>query len=149
MDTENIISKLNWFYSLELNQVDLYKSQSITFKDTYHSKVFKRIAAIEQQHVDNIAEQIKILGGSPTLLGDLIAPITGSLGGTIISLTGIEETLKVNIALEQKAMKDYEDFIHHIKTENNDMDLLNLLQSNYVDEDLHTAWFKDYLTKIK
>lgn len=148
MNIEDIISKLNWFYSLELNQVDLYTSQSNSFKGTYHSQVFERISYIEQQHVDNIAEKIKDLGGTPSLLGNVLAPIIGSIGGKVVSLTGLEDTLKINILLEKKAKKDYKEFIHKIKTENHEKELLQLLKSNYIDEDLHSAWFKSYLTKI-
>ena len=56
MDKETLISKLNWFYSLEINQVDLYMAQSKTFKGSYESVVFERTAYIEQQHVDNITD---------------------------------------------------------------------------------------------
>ena len=31
MDKDKLVSRLNWFYSLELNQVDLYKQQSKSF----------------------------------------------------------------------------------------------------------------------
>lgn len=148
MKIEDIITKLNWFYSLELNQVDLYNSQSNSFKGTYPSQVFERISYIEQQHVDNIAEKIRDLGGKPSILGDIIAPIIGSLGGRVVSFTGLEDTLKINILLEEKAKKDYKEFIHIIKEENKDKELLNLLESNYIDEDLHTAWFKDHLSML-
>lgn len=65
MDREKLISKLNWFFNLELNQVDLYTSQSKHSHDPYVKIAFERIAYIEQQHVDNIADKIKELGGSP------------------------------------------------------------------------------------
>ncbi len=33
MDREKLITKLNWFFNLELNQVDLYTSQSRHIQD--------------------------------------------------------------------------------------------------------------------
>jgi len=69
MDREKLISKLNWFFNLELNQVDLYTSQSKHSHDPYVKIAFERIAYIEQQHVDNIADKIKELGGKPGKIG--------------------------------------------------------------------------------
>ncbi len=150
MDKEQVISKLNWFYSLELNQVDLYNAQSKAFKGRYSGIVFERCANLEQQHVDNIGAKIKELGGNPTVLGDIISPIVGRLGGELLSLTGLENTLMVNILIEQKAMKDYNQLIEQLHRENfNDKELLKILQHNFVDEHLHTEWFRTKLLAMK
>jgi hypothetical protein len=58
MEKAELISKLNWFYSLELNQVDLDMAQSRMLRGTYESMVFERTAWIEQEHVDNIKKEI-------------------------------------------------------------------------------------------
>jgi len=142
MDKRLLLHKLNWFYSLELNQVDLYTTQSKTFKGTYIGQGFERIAYIEQQHMDNIAEKIKEMGEHPTLIRDVISPILGSVAGKLISFSGIENTLKANMIIEKKAMKDYKDLIKTLEAENNcDEELLKILIANHVDEDLHTSWF--------
>lgn len=148
MDKQYLIRKLNWFYSLELNQVDLYTAQSKTFKNSYPGTVFERIAFIEQNHVDNIAEKIKELGSQPTRLGDVITPIIGKIAGKLVSFTGLEYTLKANAFLEQKAMDDYSNLIKYVRANTNDHELLKLLKHNYVEEDLHTAWFNTYLKKL-
>lgn len=148
MAKERLLFKLNWFYSFELNQVDLYTSQSSSTEDDYISLAFERIAYIEQQHVDNIADKIKELGGKPTMLGDVIAPIVGKTVGKILDLSGIENLLKVNILLEQKAIQDYKDLIHRIRGKYDD-EVINILQSNLIDEDLHAAWFNNQLLKYK
>lgn len=149
MNKENLLAKLNWFYSLELNQVDLYMAQSKRCEDQYTSLAFERIAFIEQQHVDNIAEKIKEMGEQPTKLGDVISPIVGSITGSILALSGLENTLKVNILLEQKAMSDYEKLIQQLKKETQSGELLKILQFNHVDENLHTAWFIEELQKLQ
>ncbi len=149
MDKDQLLSKLNWFYSLELNQVDLYIAQSKTFEGTYISQAFERIAYIEQDHVDNIAEKIKELGGTPTKIGDVISPIIGGVAGKLISFAGLGNTLRADILIENKAMKDYRDLIKVIKEENQDQELLKILQNNHVDEDLHTAWFTEKLNELQ
>jgi len=146
LNKEQIIRKLNWFYSLELNQVELYIAQSKQSDDIYLSKVFERAASIEQQHVNNIAQKIKELGAKPIVLGNIIAPILGKIGGNITSMTGIIPMLKANILLEQRAMADYRDFI--LKA-GNDPKLFNLLWSNLIDEDFHAAWFSRKLKELQ
>lgn len=150
MDKEHLLEKLNWFYSLELNQVDLYKSQSKAFLDDYTGRVFQRLAIIEQGHVDNIGAKIRELGAEPTRLGDVLAPMLGHLAGKIIAATKLEEVLKINTMIEFKAMKDYRDLIKNLKTSNyGSKDLIRLLQDNYIDENLHTEWFKTKLSEIQ
>lgn len=77
--------------------------------------VFERAAYIEQDHVDNIAEKIKELGATPTMLGDVISPILGKFLGKGLSNTGLIKTLKANIYLENKAMKDFQKLIKNLK----------------------------------
>lgn len=149
MDKDKLISKLNWFFNLELNQVDLYTSQSRASNDPYVKIAFERISYIEQQHVDNIADKIKELGGKPSKIGDVISPIVGSVAGTVISLAGLSNVLRANILIEQKAMKDYKDLLQKVKKTYGDIELTRILQHNLFDEDLHTAWFQRELSKMK
>lgn len=150
MNKEQLITRLNWFYSLELNQVDFYTSQSSTFNRHYTGLVFERIASIEQQHVDHLAHTINDLGATPSLLGDVLSPIIGSLAGKLISLTGLEEVLKINIMIEQKAMKDYKELINTLKQkELAGSELIKLLEFNFIDENLHTEWFKSKLSELQ
>lgn len=150
METDALISKLNWFYSLELNQVDLYQAQSKAFHGTYSGLVFERLTYVEQNHVDNIGEKIKELGGKPTLLGDMISPIIGKLAGGAISLAGLDDTLAANILIEQKAMKDYNDLIQTLQQDKHqDKELVKILEHNFVDEHIHTEWFRTKLLAIK
>lgn len=150
MDTDTLISTLNWFYSLELNQVDLYNAQSKSFKGRYSGIVFERCAYIEQNHVNNIEEKIKKLGGKPTALGDIISPIIGKVAGGLISMTGLEDTLAINIMIEQKAMNDYNDLIEKLHQDKyGDDEMTKILQHNFVDEHLHTEWFRTKIIAIK
>ena len=150
MDTDTLISKLNWFYSLELNQVDLYNAQSKAFKGSYSGLVFERCASIEQEHVDNIGEKITQLGGKPTTLGDIISPLIGKVAGELIAMTGLEDTLAINIIIEQKAMTDYNALIAKLQQDKYvDNELTKILQHNFVDEHLHTEWFRTQIIAMK
>ncbi|NLC42802.1 MAG: ferritin-like domain-containing protein [Clostridiales bacterium] len=145
MEREKLISRLNWFYALEVTQVDNYISQAKMIKDKYISKALVRFASIEQEHVDNIAEYIKGLGSEPTQSRDVISSYLGKLVGNITPTTGIINMLRINVAVEQKAKADYKKLIDEVK----DKKLLDTLWANFIDEDLHTAWMIeriDYLT---
>lgn len=145
MRNDTLIAKLNWFYSLELEQVDLYTAQSKATEDIYLSKALARIAVIEQQHVDNMAAEIKRVGGEPNILGDVIAPILGKAFGTLTGALGPQMILKANITLEEKAMKDYKDLLLRV---GNDPRLFAVLWDNLLDEDFHTAWFANKLKEL-
>lgn len=133
-----MIQKLNYFYTLELNQVELYTAQSKKVDDQYISKVLEKSAEIEEGHVYNIVEQIRELGAKPTTLGDILGPITGKISGSIMPLTGLINMLKANVILERKAMADYKGLISKL---GNDQVLVDLLWSHLIDEDLHASWF--------
>ncbi len=112
-------------------------------KGRYSGLVFERCAYIEQNHVDNIGEKIKELGGKPAVLGDLISPIIGKIAGELISMTGLEDTLALNIMIEQKAMMDYNDLIGELHQDSyDDKELTKILQHNFIDEHLHTEWLR-------
>ncbi|KAF1084053.1 Ferritin-like domain protein [Sporotomaculum syntrophicum] len=146
MDEKTKLAKLNWFYSLELNQVDLYTAQAHALEDIYLAKTLARVAAIEQQHVDNLAEEIKKRGYMPTFLGDIISPLLGKTAGTLCGLFGPKVVFKMDITLEEKAMQDYKDMILHV---GNDRHLFDVLWDNLIDEDLHTAWFANKLKEFE
>lgn len=145
MKREDLLIKLNWFYSLEVSQVDLYLAQSKKFKGTYESIVFARFAAVEQEHVEKIATMIRKLGGEPHPVGDVISPLFGGLLGKALTFTGLQKTLQGNITIENKAMTDYVALLKQI----GDLfgpKLQTILQHNLVDEDAHVAWFTQRLT---
>lgn len=143
MDKEELIKSLNWFYSLETSQADLYFAQSKAFKDHYGGLVFERAAQVEEGHRDLIGAKIKELGGIPTQTGEVISSIIGVSLGTILSMTGLDMVLKINIKLEEKAMSDYSELITRVEDEGEgpQSELCKLLKYNYIDEDQHAAIF--------
>ena len=146
LNMEQMAKTLNWFYGLELEQVDLYTAQSHQVDDIYLKKALQRIAVVEQQHVDNMAAELKKIRVNPSPAGDILAPIIGKIMGSVVGYAGPIAILKVDIAVEEKAMKDYKDFI--IKA-GHDEHLFDLLWSNLLDEDFHTAWFVNKLREYE
>ncbi|ADG83771.1 demethoxyubiquinone hydroxylase family protein [Thermincola potens] len=144
MNNQEVIAKLNWFYSLEVHQVDIYKTQSNLVNDEYLSRALRKFADIEQTHVENIARLIERLGGTPTVIGEVVGEILGKISGRIVPITGLENQLKFNVALEKKAMEDYKDLILKAGRE----DIFETLWNNLLDEDLHTAWMVNKIEEL-
>lgn len=146
METKTLITRLNWFYSLETQQVRLYTEQSKAAPDMYSRKALERIAAIEQGHVDNIGAAITRLGGTPTLMGEMLGSALGAIMGKASGAAGLIDLLKLDISLEEKAMRDYKDLILKV---GRDRELFETLWSNLIDEDIHTAWFANKLRELE
>jgi len=146
LNRDELISRLNWFYGLEIEQVDLYKTQSRHVDDIYLKRALERIATIEQQHVENIASFLKKMGVNPSPAGDILGPIIGKIMGNAVGIAGEAVILKVDIAVEEKAMRDYKDFI--LRT-GDVQELFEQLWSNLLDEDFHTAWFANKLKEYE
>ncbi|MBC7325967.1 MAG: ferritin-like domain-containing protein [Moorella sp. (in: Bacteria)] len=144
MDEKALMRSLNWFYSLEVEQVDLYRTQARAATDIYLQQVLTRVAAIEQEHVLNLEAEIRRRGATPTRLGSVIAPLLGTAAGTILNWTRSRTVLWANITLEEKAIADYKRLILKVA----ERSLFDLLWSHLIDEDLHTAWFSNKLKEL-
>jgi len=76
----------------------------------------------------------------------VISPLLGKTAGFLSGLVGPKAILKLDITLEEKAMKDYKDLIVRI---GNDPHLFDVLWDNLIDEDIHTAWFANKLRELE
>ncbi|MGE5605286.1 MAG: hypothetical protein ACM3YE_06295 [Bacteroidota bacterium] len=68
----------------------------------------------------------------------------GKIAGKLVSLFGLQYTLKASILIERIAMKDYTNLINTIKDEYCE-ELKRILEHNLVDEDVNTAWISERL----
>lgn len=145
MDKVQLVAKLNWFYSLEISQVEMYMTQSRKTRNAHLKLALKKFADIEKGHVENIRELIEKMGHSPTVLGETAAEFTGKLAGTLSGLASREKTLRFNIAIEKKAIADYKKAIKQV----DDPAIREVLWSNMIDEELHTAWMSRHIRRMR
>ncbi len=138
MKPERLIRKLNWFYSLETQQYKMYGKQSANINDKYLSKVFNQLAEIELEHAYKIEEYIKTLGEEATVVGGVLATISGKTAGELTSIVEPRKMYKFDILLETKAISDYKKLIKQVETQ----ELKDLLWTNAIEEDLHRGWFE-------
>lgn len=143
----NVIYKLKEFYVLEVFQLTLYKSQMDAIENEYVKHVYERIIELERHHIDFYKETLHQYGeNTPVVPGNLTALAGNILGGVILDLTTAENRYKLGIAVENKAIEMYRDFIIMVSKE--DPDLCKRLWHNMIDEELHLLWFKDNLKHI-
>ncbi len=143
---DNLMSHLKEFYKLETFQVAYYKALVSSATDEYYSKAFEKLVKIEQGHADFFANKIdKANETVPTFQGSLFG-LAGSLLGETVESTGQQNTSKLGVALEKKAIEKYRMLITECK-EKNYILLRDNLMENLLDEEFHALWLADYMKK--
>lgn len=143
---DKLIFRLKEFYTLETFQVAFYKAQVSTSTNEYYSKAFEKMVQIESGHVDFFAQMLdKANIEIPTIVGS-IAEMTGGFIGETVESTGPNNTCKLGVALETKAIKTYHAFITESKNKHYS-ELRSTLMNFLLDEEFHTLWLKDYMKK--
>lgn len=150
MDDNILLKWLNWFYSLEIGQVDLYINQAKKCKDMYIAHALLNVAEIECKHAEMFNDIIVRLGSKPYKIDSLISYITGYLPGQLTPLTGTVNQFFYNYTIETIAIEDYKKLIKKVEPRSEvHQYLLNILMSNMIDEDFHRIWFKDRRESLK
>lgn len=145
MTEKELLARLNWFYTLEVNQVNYYQIQSKATEDCYIAKALEQIAQIEAEHVDCLREIIRQFGKDPTYLGEKLGVTFGNIAGYTSGLVGTVNMFKLNVLIETKAQQDY---LALIKA-NPQLEFKDLLWKHAVDEDLHRAWFQEQQAQLR
>ncbi|AFQ43254.1 demethoxyubiquinone hydroxylase family protein [Desulfosporosinus meridiei] len=141
---DKLIFRLKEFYTLETFQVAFYESQVSSSTNEYYKKAFKKMVEIESGHADFFAQVLtKADIEVPTIIGSAFE-LAGGFLGDMVSLTGSDNTCKLGIALENKAMEAYRTFIDESKDKHYS-ELRNTLMDYLLDEEFHTLWLRDYM----
>ncbi|WP_041605679.1 demethoxyubiquinone hydroxylase family protein [Halothermothrix orenii] len=144
MEDSKLLKWLNWFYTLELAQTDLYLNQAKGSKDRYMARVLIKLGEIEKTHALRFSDIIVKLGGKPTRIGALFSYLSGYIPGRLTPYIGTVNLFYVNYMMETIAIRDYKGLIKKINPKRKyRKELLDILVENLIDEDLHRSWFKD------
>jgi rubrerythrin len=141
VDLQGLKRSLQLFHALEVHQVALYRAQAALGGDEVDKRMFTKAAEVETGHVQNIHAALVSRGWAP-LLWAPAAWVIGSCVG-LLKNASFNLALRTDIALENKAMEHYLTFIESC----DDEALKDVLWSNYLDESLHTEWFKARLAQ--
>jgi bacterioferritin len=153
MRVNEIEQKLRWFYTLELEQIDIYERQSEHIKDDYIKRVLNHFISIERNHVKSFLKQFEMFDFKPKRQLGAILTYMGEAGGTATAMAGVSNMLKADMLLEQKALKEYNKFIEQLEKssirDEKVASLISTLQSNSIDEELHIFWCKGKIEEFK
>lgn len=145
MDRQGLIYKLREFYLLEVFQVRYYTSQLSASQDEYYRKAFEKMVKIERGHADYFAQRLLEEGVDPPQAVEPLFKVAGRLLGESVELAGPYNTCRLGVALENKAMEMYRDFIMKAW---GDPGLRNTLMEYHLDEEFHTLWMRDYMRHL-
>jgi bacterioferritin (cytochrome b1) len=99
---------------------------------------------VEQQHALNLAARIRDLGGTPAEPGD-VETTAGRAAGAASAQATTVEMLRLELAEEQQAIKDYATQIAEIME---DEETLDLLEEHLADEIQHARWLKAQIAAL-
>jgi bacterioferritin (cytochrome b1) len=138
MDRTQIIEALNKDLRAELSAVEMYAAHAEAISEDAIAQGVRAIMVVEQRHARDLAARIKALGGTPTEPGGA-ETIAGRAVGAASSQASTVEMLRLELAEEQQAIKDYATQIADIM---DDEQTLDLLEENLADEIQHSRWLK-------
>jgi demethoxyubiquinone hydroxylase (CLK1/Coq7/Cat5 family) len=131
-------------YSMERFATAIYRVQKGGFKNNIHEKLVYAVDN-EQQHVFLLRERLIGMKKTPFPLAFLFQ-YAGILLGCISRCTGKVLALKIDVAIEKRAVKDYNYFLRTLTL---DDETKVVLKKIITDEELHIRNWLDSLKVLK
>jgi len=148
MEKSKLLFKLKEFYTLEVYQLDLYKSQLKSLEEPHIRKAYEVMVQREQEHVDFFAQKINEYNETPSIITEKAFEAAGFVTGKALDLMSLKDRYKLGIAVENKAVDMYKSFIQMVVNDPGLAGLANQLWHNLVEEEFHQYWFKEHLFRI-
>jgi bacterioferritin (cytochrome b1) len=139
-----VIEALDKDLRAELSAVEMYTAHAAAIAEDAIAQGVRAIAAVEQQHADELTARIRALGGTPTEPGG-VETVAGRSAGATSAQGSTVEMLRLELAEERQAIKDYAGQIADIM---DDEKTLDLLEKHLADEIEHARWFKSQIARL-
>ncbi len=118
MEYSALLVRLNLFLSLEVLQASLYKRNLNVVKgDEHWEHALLTFLETENQHIENIKNAIKELGGKPHHGLDIATSVFGTTSAEIAKAVGLEKVISYGIWVEQKAVEMYQGLVLQLDTD--------------------------------
>jgi bacterioferritin len=146
MRDKKIIHALNAVVKVEAMAVQIYRAQMWRFRG--RQEIAQRLihaTANEQQHFDDLVSRVRDLGSTPSRLSPLFA-VAGWIIGFLPTLAGKVPALKLDILVEERAVKDYQGFLSSV---NFDDESRELMERNMADEKEHIRAWKESIELLR
>lgn len=135
MNREQIIEALNHDLRAELSAVEMYAAHSKNIPEDAVAQGVRAIMAVEYRHANDLSGRIRALGGTPIEPGG-VETVAGRAASVQVSTV---EMLRLELAEEQQAIKDYAAQIADIM---DDEETVDMLEEHLSDEIQHARWLK-------
>lgn len=144
MDRTQVIEALNHDLRAELSAVEMYAAHAEAIPQDAIAQGVRAIMAVEGRHARDLTARIKALGGTPAEPGGA-ETIVGRAVGATSAQDSTADMLRLELAEEQQAIRDYATQIAEIM---DDEETLDLLEEHLVDEMQHARWFKAQIVAL-
>jgi bacterioferritin len=146
MSDKKIIRALNAVVKVEAMAVQIYRAQMWRFRG--EQEIAERLihaTANERDHFDDLVSRVRDLGGTPSRLSPLFA-VAGWIIGFLPTLAGKVPALKLDILVEERAVRDYQGFLNSV---NFDDESRALMEKNMADEEEHIRAWKESIEFLR
>jgi bacterioferritin len=147
MADRDVIRALRALVNVECMAVQIYRAQTWRFggRPAIAEKLAHAIA-VEREHRENLGARLKDLGGAPSMLRYGYAIGGWLMMGFTPALFGKMALLRVDIWVEQKAVRDYTAFLDKTPF---DEQTRALVEKNREDEKEHVRYWQDSIVLLK
>jgi len=140
-----VMHSLRKMHNIERLATAVYRAQIPAFPNKAIADRLRAAMTNEQEHVDDLKGRIEELGGTTSWLG-LFFQMAGKSWGLATRLLGKMFILKADIWLEQKAVRDYGDFLQRVDFDEKSR---ALIQKNIEDEKTHIKRWEDSIEILR
>jgi bacterioferritin (cytochrome b1) len=144
MDRKQVIEALNHDLRAELSAVEMYAAHAGAIPQDAIAQGVRAIMGVEGRHARDLAARIQALGGTPAEAGGA-ETVAGRAVGAASAQASTVEMLRLELAEEQQAIRDYATQIAEIMEDEEPVDLL---EEHLADEMQHARWLKAQIVAL-
>jgi bacterioferritin (cytochrome b1) len=144
MERQQIIEALNDNLRAELSALEMYGAHAEAIREDAVAEGVRAIMQVERRHARDLAARIEALGGTPARPGGA-ETVVGRAAGAATAQASTAEMLRLELAEEQQAIKDYAFEIAEIM---DDDETLDILHEHLNDEIEHSRSMKAQLAAL-
>jgi bacterioferritin (cytochrome b1) len=141
MNYQEKIELLNRLLESEFTALECYRTHAAAISEPEIAEGITAIIPVEHAHAVSLTTRISELGGNPSRPGGP-ASVKGRELATTSRQQGTEAMLKVELELEQEAIKEYAAVVADIE---DDITTVEMLEEQLLDEMRHAKWLKQQL----
>jgi bacterioferritin (cytochrome b1) len=144
MNRTQVIEALNKDLRAELSAVEMYAAHARAIPQDLIAQGVRAIMDVERRHARDLAARVEALGDAPVEPGGAETAAGRAVGAASAQST-TAVMLRLELAEEKQAIKDYAAQIAEIM---DDEETLDLLEEHLADEIQHARWLKAQIAAL-